>query len=293
MIASPVESLETRDDDPHRATGRGFRQALVGLFASGAMHGFGAFACGLALLGIFDWLAIFLQPPPPPTPVVIVAAVERSDEPIDLTATVYDDRTAEEHLAEYAARGDDWSFDLVANGIEPRNAEAPLHKDSVAVQSVAAEWVEQASEQGQKRSTEENLEQLDELGERITAVSSEQAVGEIGDVLSKALNLEDRATAPAEPSSEAEPRLFESASAQLHDVRLERDEASGSERYVATLVDRHGTAIEMEMDPASGKQAYDVMQTIKKYPLLESVYRAVVMKILDRLIEPTPVEPTS
>ena len=280
MNQSPVDILQSREAAPAKSGARRYLlHAVAGLFASGFVHGVAAFACLLALLGIFD----LLFPPPPPTaPVVIVAAVESRDEPIELTATAYDDRSAEEHLAEYAASGDDWSFDLVAQGLENRDPEAPL-----PTVSVAAEWVEQASEQSQERSAEENLDQLDELGQRLTDVSSEQGVGEIGAVLSKALNLEDRATAPSDaPATEAEPRTFENASAQLHDVRLETDEATGTERYVATLVDRHGTAIEMEMDPASGKQAYDVMQTIKKYPLLESVYRAVVMKILDRLIEP-------
>jgi hypothetical protein len=211
--------------------------------------------------------------------VLIVAGVAERVEPITVTIEAAENEfTPDRLLAEHVARGDDWSFDLIDEALLDRDAEAPLPEESIA-----AKWVDQATDQSRARSSDQNLDQLEELAGRLTTVSSEEAVGDIGGVLSRAMKLDERATVPAaEPTA----RKFETSSAQLHDVRLETDEASGSERYVATLVDRHGTSIEQEMDAESGKAAYDVMQTIKKYPLLESVYRAVVMKILDRLIEP-------
>lgn len=269
-------AIEAADDaDSTSGERRRFRQEFVGIGTSAALHFAGGLFSGLALLGIFDLLWLDSNPEPR---VLIVAGVEARVEPIVVTMEPEDAFSAEKLLAEQVARGRDWSFELIDEALLNRDDAAPLPEDAIA-----AKWVEQALDQSRSASADQNLDRLDELGGKLSTISSEQAVGDIGSVLSRTMNLDDRATAPAIDPTE---RKFESSSAQLHDVRLETDEATGAERYVATLVDRHGTAIEQEMDAESGKAAYDVMQTIKKYPLLESVYRAVVMKILDRLIEP-------
>jgi hypothetical protein len=279
-MTPPAVAIEAADDaDVPSGDRRRIRQGLIGIGTSAAMHFVATLFVGVALLGLFDLPWLFSIPEPR---VLIVAGVQERFEPITMTMAANDDFSAEKLLAEHVAKDPDWSLELIDEALLTKDAGAPLPEDSVA-----AKWVEQASDQSRERSTDQNLDQLDELGEKLSAVSSEEAVGDIGSVLSRAMKLDDRATAPAVDATE---RKFESSSAQLHDVRLETDEATGVERYVATLVDRHGTAIEQEMDAESGKQAYDVMQTIKKYPLLESVYRAVVMKILDRLI-PSPGAP--
>jgi hypothetical protein len=277
-MTPPAVAIDASDDaDAPSGERRRARHALVGLGSSAAAHCVASLLVGVALLGLFDLFWLSSNPDPR---VLIVAGVEERVEPIAVTMEAPEDEFAPEKLlAEHLARGDDWSFELVDAALLADDAGAPLPEEAVA-----AKWVEQATDQSRERSSDENLDQLDELAERLSSVSSQEAVGDIGSVLSRAMKLEDRATAPVAQASE---RKFEISSAQLHDVRIETDEATGAERYVATLVDRHGTSIEQEMDAGSGKQAYDVMQTIKKYPLLESVYRAVVMKILDRLIEPT------
>ena len=273
LTAFPIEAADNADTTSGER--RRFRQALIGIVSSAALHFAGALLAGLALIGIFD---LFWLPSNPAPRVLIVAGVEERVVPITVTMVVEQEFATERLIAGHVAQGSDWSFELIDEALLARDDAAPLPEDSIA-----AKWVEQATDQSRGASTDQNLDRLDELGGRLSTISSEQAIGDIGSVLSRTMNLGERATAPAIDATELK---FESSSAQLHDVRLETDEATGAERYVATLVDRHGTAIEQEMDAESGKAAYDVMQTIKKYPLLESVYRAVVMKILDRLIEP-------
>lgn len=277
-MAPPAVAIDAVSDADFRSgERRRMRHGLIGVGTSVASHFVASLLAGIAALGLMDLFWLTSNPEPR---VLIVAGVEERVEPITVTMEPAEDGfTPEKLLAEHVTRGDDWTFELVDAALLAENAEAPLPEESIA-----AKWVDQATDQSRARSSEQNLSELDELGERLSSLSSQEAVGDIGSVLSRAMKLDERATAPAAQEVE---RKFETSSAQLHDVRVETDEATGAERYVATLVDRHGTSIEQEMDAESGKAAYDVMQTIKKYPLLESVYRAVVMKILDRLIDPT------
>lgn len=268
-------AIDAADDaDVPSGDRRRIRHGLIGIGASAAWHFAASFFVGAALLGLLDLL--WLSNPEPRF--LIVSAVAKRVEPVTMTLEADEESLADSPLAEHVAEGREWSIELVDQAAVAGDAEAAFPEVSIA-----AEWVEQATDQSRERSTDQNLDQLDELAGRLSDISSEESIGDIGSMLSRAMKLEDRATAPADGAVE---RKFENSSAQLHDVRLESDEATGAERYVATLVDRHGAAIEQEMDAESGKQAYEVMQTIKKYPLLESVYRAVVMKILDQLIPP-------
>lgn len=281
-MTPPAVAIDVAADaDVTSGDRRRIRQSLIGVGTSGVLHFGAGLVVGVALLGLFDlpWLSAAPEPR-----VLIVAGVQERVEPIMVTMEADTGYSADELLAEHVRQGREWSFELIDQALLAERVDAPLPEESLA-----AEWVEQASDQSRERSTDANLEQLDELAGRLSAISSREAVGDIGSVLSRAMKLEERATAPATDAVDAVERKFETSSAQLHDVRRETDEATGAERYVATLVDRHGSAIEQEMDAESGKQAYEVMQTIKKYPLLESVYRAVVMQILDRLIEPAGV----
>ena len=46
--------------------------------------------------------------------------------------------------------------------------------------------------------------------------------------------------------------------------------------------------MDQELGIEEGEQLYRTFQLIKKNPLLEKVYRQVVMGLLDKLTQPTP-----
>jgi hypothetical protein len=46
--------------------------------------------------------------------------------------------------------------------------------------------------------------------------------------------------------------------------------------------------MESEMTAAEGESAYKTFELIKSNPLLERVYRGVVMSLLDKVLKPNP-----
>ncbi len=135
--------------------------------------------------------------------------------------------------------------------------------------------------EAERRSTDENLAKLEQLSERLTDVSTEKSVADINARLRQVLGAEARA---AEPSAAPVKGEFDFGTAQLHDVKREKD-ASGVWVYTAILVDSAGRKFESPMDPSGGETAYRTMLLIKSNPLLEKVYRGVVMSILDQALE--------
>ena len=94
-------------------------------------------------------------------------------------------------------------------------------------------------------------------------------------------NTTERATAPA---SAPVAGAFDFDSAQIHDVLQETGDDQ-KPRYVAVLVDAQGRSLRAELEPEEGRQLYKTMSIIKKHPLLEAVYRDVVMGFLDKLAD--------
>jgi len=149
--------------------------------------------------------------------------------------------------------------------------------------SFVREQIRDSIRRGQQRSGEDNLQKLSQLSRKLQETSSPQGVDEIAGFLSGLVG--SRAT---EPTSGQDDKEFDVATAQIHRVRKESDEA-GLVRYIATLIDRNGAAREIEIDPKNGEQLYKTMQLIQSNPLLERVYRTVVMGILDQVLsDPAP-----
>jgi hypothetical protein len=93
------------------------------------------------------------------------------------------------------------------------------------------------------------------------------------------LGTSERATRPADEPVAGD---FDFSTAQLHDVR--RDDSGDAIRYTAILLDAAGRTTESELTPAEGESVYRVMQLMKDNPLLERVYRGVVLSLLDKLM---------
>ena len=133
----------------------------------------------------------------------------------------------------------------------------------------------------ERRSAEENLAKLTALSERLTNISSEKNVGNINTQLNKLLGSEQRADRPATEKIAGE---FEFATAQMHDVKRAKDTA-GKWTYTVVLLDAAGRTFESPMDPSEGESMYRTMQLIKSNPLLERVYRGVVMSVMDKVLK--------
>lgn len=141
--------------------------------------------------------------------------------------------------------------------------------------------VEQAIDDARKQSPDQQLDRLRELSDQLSDVSSDKSLDELSNQFQKWLGTKPRATQPTDKRVEGP---FDFQTAQVHDVRrTERDD--GTFRYSVVLLDAAGRSLETELTEAEGEQLYRTFELIKQNPLLEKVYRQVVMSLLDKLLE--------
>lgn len=212
-----------------------------------------------------------LAEPPQPPPVEINAFTPHTenwlaDEAVDI-----------KHLE--AAQADPrWTM-LTEPNLDERAAEV-----QEAASSFLDAQVARAIRDAEHKSDEDNLERLRNLSGQIDKVATEESVAQVTTQISKLLGVGERATAPAKEPVAGE---FDLDSAQLHDVRREMLE-DGTFKYVAVLVDSAGRMQDTEMNAAEGESAFKTFELIKQNPLLERVYRGVVMSLLDKMLKPNP-----
>jgi hypothetical protein len=135
--------------------------------------------------------------------------------------------------------------------------------------------------EAEETSQEDNLDKLAQLSDRLAQSSSEQSVSDINARLAKVLGTAERAEVPAAEPVAGE---FDFGTAQLFDVQRIANE-QGEFTYTATLVDAAGRKFESPMTADQGASAYRTMQIVKSNPLLEKVYRGVVMSLMDELLK--------
>lgn len=139
-----------------------------------------------------------------------------------------------------------------------------------------------ARREAEQQSPGQQRADLETLGRRLQNVGSEESVAELSGTLNKWLGAEDRTTELApEMNKTAEP--FDATTAQISDVQ--KIESEGSVTYIAILVDASGQSAEAELDEIDGPQLYETFQLIKRFPLMEMVYRRTVMGLLDKLTQ--------
>ncbi|MFM7928681.1 MAG: hypothetical protein ACKO9Q_13310, partial [Pirellula sp.] len=63
------------------------------------------------------------------------------------------------------------------------------------------------------------------------------------------------------------------------------NDEQGTIRYILVMVDAQGVAREVDIDDENGQRLYKTMQLIKSNPLLEKVYRKILMGILDQVLK--------
>jgi len=129
---------------------------------------------------------------------------------------------------------------------------------------------------------DEQLEQLKRRSAELSGGSSAESIDQMAKRINALLGTKPRA---AEPAAEPVDGSFDFDTAQMHEVCRESLEVGGY-RYRTVLVDSRGRQFETEVDAETGEQLYKVFEIIRGNPLLEKVYRQVVMGLLDKLSQP-------
>ena len=176
----------------------------------------------------------------------------------------------------------------LAAELPPPELAAELLDPVAASTSAASGWLHRRVldevAAAERLSQDDQRERLAALGGELEQISSAESVDAISRRLSGLFGTASRATQPA---AEPVPGEFDYDTAQLHDVkRTER--ADGGYDYVAVLLDAAGRTMESALAEAEGEQLYKTFQLIKANPLLERVYRGVVMSLFDKLMRQQP-----
>lgn len=167
--------------------------------------------------------------------------------------------------------------------LESDIARFEVERTSTKEKSFVDQQIQQSIQQSKKRSADDNRDKLDKLGKRLAGSSNEKSVDDISAFM-EGITGSKRATAP---NANGGGQPFDPSTAQIHDVRKEIDE-NNAVRYVVVMVDAKGETAETLIDAETGENLYRTMQLIKANPLLERVYRQMVMGMLDQLLPTSP-----
>jgi hypothetical protein len=125
----------------------------------------------------------------------------------------------------------------------------------------------------------EQLDRLSVMGRQLHELSSPSSLDELSEQFQSWMGYSPRATQPAPVS---EPGEFDYATAQITDISRQ-ELPDRTYRYLCLLLDAEGRTMEVELDAAHGAIAFELLQRIKKYPLLEQVYRQIFMPLADQI----------
>ena len=154
-----------------------------------------------------------------------------------------------------------------------------------------AEYVERQIEQVQRETeaadTDDSLKRLQQLSGQLQQASNAESLKQLSGQLNRWLGNSSRASAPPTEKPEGP---FDYGTAQLHDV-LRSETDAGPFEYRSVLIDSAGRTLEVPISEEEGARLYRIWELIKKNPLLETVYRQVVMGLLDSLTKDAQSRP--
>lgn len=262
------------------------RILYASLVASAAVHGVAlvGLVIGLPLLEAFDLLprpvqrprlevAMSWSAPQTPEPVVIIQD-ELRDADAKPDSKPDDKSDAESNREERAKRAD---RSQLARSKSDRDPLAPPVATLTA--NELNRRITDSVDDANQLSPDQQRDRLRQLAGQLNDVATDKSVEQLTGTLQQALGVAPRAVRPAEKPVDGE---FDFKTAQLHDVRREPLEGGGF-RYVTVLLDAAGRTNETELSAAEGEQLYKTWELIKANPLLEKVYRGIVMQLLDKL----------
>lgn len=183
--------------------------------------------------------------------------------------------------------------------LTPSN-EDPRWEDAIADQRPAAErdpagqsaestfiqrQIDRSIETGKRRTGQENLDRLSRLSQQLSEESKSETVDQMANFLGGVTKT--RAERPIENPSG---KTIDVSTAQLHDV-VRTIDGEGRKTYRLILIDAEGITDEVDIDPETGEQLYRTMRLIKANPLLDKVYRKIVMGIMDSVLPKLDADP--
>lgn len=166
----------------------------------------------------------------------------------------------------------------VGERVDEANAELRSKEDGVTDKQRWLRDIKQQIAQAEARGDQENIERLKRLTEELNRSSSTKSVEEMSEYFGGIFG--KRASAPVETAQREE---FDVSTAQVHEVRRESDGGSGF-TYTLVMVDAEGVTREIDIDAENGERLYKTMKLIKSNPLLERIYRGILMGILDQVL---------
>lgn len=131
------------------------------------------------------------------------------------------------------------------------------------------------------RSFGENMVELDRREKQLEKYASEKSLDRIAELIPQWTGAEPRAAAPVKNPP---PGDFNIDTAQFHDVTRTGTEAEGF-RYMATLFDAEGRSMEVEMGAEEGKKMWELMRKMKKNPMMDKIYRGMVLPMMDKAMK--------
>lgn len=169
---------------------------------------------------------------------------------------------------------------------EPEVVPLPGEKAKDTVKRVLEEQTQAAA----ARTDEENLTALEEQGERLKKVSSEETIDQIADQFHSWTGTEERVTEPVKDTPmQTEETVsgsnFDTETAQFYDVKKIRSKSTGEIKYKAVLIDAQGRTMSMELPKEEGERLYPVFKQMKQNPLMAQVYKKIVMPIIDKQLK--------
>jgi len=175
--------------------------------------------------------------------------------------------------------------EAVASSIEDRSA--PMIEAARVPPPQIDSSIRSSIENAALVSDQRKLSELEKNVRRLDQITSDQSIAEIGKVVQSATGLAPRAGVPSDGPVAGE---FDFDSAQFHDVTRQTD-STGQWVYRSVLVDAEGRTLEVELGAEEGKTAYDTMSMVKQSPFAETIYRTMVMPMIDKLIPRPGVPP--
>ena len=130
--------------------------------------------------------------------------------------------------------------------------------------------------QASGRPSRETIRDLDRMTRRLETFVSPESLGEITRRLQSEFGPSAALQVVARDADRAE---FDAESAHIQDAY--RD--TTTQTYIAVLVDRAGQRLDVPLDDVQGERLAGLMRWMKSHPLVDGIYRNIVMGILDRM----------
>lgn len=159
-------------------------------------------------------------------------------------------------------------------------APRPSALDSAGLSDLIRREFQQALEQSQPLDASTRMMRLNELGARLQTLSTEDRVGQIAHRVAGALGIPSDSPALNDAAS----GIFDFNRAQLDNVLKETAE-DGRTVYFGVLIDPAGRTLRTELNADEGAELHRLFETIRRFPLLENVYRKLVMSLLQRMLD--------